>query len=541
VNDRYDAVVVGAGHNGLVAGVTLARAGWSVLVVEANDRAGGALQSGELTLPGHVHDLFATNLNLFLASKFYAENALDLARHGFVAATSSHPFASAFPDGTALGVTTDFQATLDDLAALNPADATGWRELSDLFERVAPALFNLYGSRVPSLAMVRFLGDGLRRIGRHGVAEFAQLLMSSSRELVEGSLASEKARALIAPWGMHLDFGPDVAGGAVFPLLEVFTDQNVGISIATGGASRLVEALTGLIGEHGGRVRTSSRVARVITSGGRARGVELADGERIEAARAVVASVTPTALAGHLLSTRDLPSTLRRRLLDYRYGPATMMVHIALSAPVPWAAGEWLRPFAYVHLAPYLDDLARTYADALAGRLPVEPLLVVGQTSAVDPSRCPSGAHIIWVQVRALPTRIIEDPVGRLAGLTWDEAGPSYAERVMAKLETYAPGISSLVTGQAVLSPADLSRHDVNLVGGDSISGSMHLRQNFLFRPSAGMSGYRTTLPGLWLIGASTWPGPGLNAVSGYEAARSILRYNRRGLFESRRGSPPDR
>jgi len=535
VNDRYDVVVVGAGHNGLVAGVTLARAGWRVLIVEANDRAGGALQSGELTHPGYVHDLFATNLNLFLASKFYAENGSDLARHGFVPATSRHAFASAFPDGTALGVSTDVQRTLDDLAVLSTADAAGWRDLSDLFGRVSPTLFNLYGSRVPSLAMVRSIVGGLRQSGRRGVTELPQLLVSSIRELVEERFESEKAKALIAPWGMHLDFGPDVAGGAVFPLLEVFTDQKIGISITTGGASRLVEALIGLFGEHGGRVRTSSRVTRVITSGGRARGVELADGQRVEAARAVVASVTPTALAGHLLSDGDMPSAVTRRLLDYRYGPSTMMLHIALSAPVPWAAGDWLQSYAYVHLAPYLDDLARTYTDALAGRLPLEPLLVVGQTSAVDRTRCPSDGHIIWVQVRALPSRIVEDPVGRLAGLSWDEAGLSYAERVVQKLEVYAPGISSLITGQAVLSPTDLERHDVNLVGGDSISGSMHLRQNFVFRPTAGMSGYRTVVPGLWLIGASTWPGAGLNAVSGYEAAQAILRQSHDGVFALRR------
>jgi phytoene dehydrogenase-like protein len=213
-----------------------------------------------------------------------------------------------------------------------------------------------------------------------------------------------------------------------------------------------------------------------------------------------------------------------------------MMVHLALSAPLPWAAGERLSSCAYVHVAASCDDLARTYADALAGRLPAAPLLVVGQTSAVDPTRAPAGRHVVWIQVRTLPPRIVEDPAGdgELAGRSWDAAAAPFAERVLDQLERYAPGTRRLVTGRAVLSPSDLERHDANLVGGDSLCGSMHLRQTFLLRPAIGISGYRTPVRDLLLIGAGTWPGPGLNAVSGHEAARLLLARARR-----RRAAPP--
>ena len=535
MDTTYDAIIVGAGHNGLAAAITLAEAGFSVLVLEAADEAGGALRSGELTVPGHIHDLFATNLNLFLGSSFYATHADGLARHGFAPATSAQPFASAFPDARALGVTTDLERTLDELRAHESRDAEGWHRLDRLFERVAPTLFGLYGARAPSWPMARAGLQGLRALGVTGGAELARLLLSSIRELVDGYLETEEAKALVAPWGLHLDFGPDVAGGAVFPFLEAFSDQRSGIAVARGGASRLVAALVALLRHHGGDVRTSSRVTRVITSGGRAVGVELADGERVRASRAVLASVTPHALVEDLLSDHDIPSPTRRALLDYRFGPATMMVHLALSGPVPWAAGPRWTEFAYVHLAPYLDDLATTYADAMAGRLPEEPLLVVGQTSSVDPTRAPPGGHVVWVQVRALPRRIAADRRGRLAGLSWDDAAEDYANRVMEKFERYAPGVSELVIGRAVLSPADLARHDVNLVGGDSLTGSMHLRQNFLLRPAWGMSGYRTGVAGLWLIGAATWPGAGLNAVSGYRAGAAVVRDARRSRRQSRR------
>jgi phytoene dehydrogenase-like protein len=523
VTERYDAVVIGAGHNGLVAAVTLAEAGYRVLVLEAAPEPGGALRSAELTRPGYVHDVFATNVNLFLGSAFYASHAGALERHGFAPATSARPYASAFPDGTALGVTTDRDETLEELERVSPRDAAGWRELDALFEQLSPVLLRAYAARTPSWELARVGLEALTRARASGMVTLGRLLLSSARELLDEYLETDKAKALIAPWGLHLDFGPDVAGGAVFPFLEAFADQRGGMAVAKGGASTLVRALVALLHEHGGELRTSTRVTRIAVLDGRAVGVELDTAERIAAARAVVASVTPTALAGDLLSEADLSGSARRALGAYRYGPGTMMLHLSLSAPVPWAAGERLASFAYVHLAPYVDDLARAYADALAGRLPAEPLLVVGQTSVVDPTRVPDGGQILWVQVRPLPAAA---PTRRRGG--WADAAPRYAERVMQKLERYAPGIGEIVTEMAVLSPADLERADANLVGGDSVSGSMHLRQNFLLRPAWGMSGYRTPVRDLWLIGASTWPGGGLNAVSGYQAAQRILRRGRR-------------
>jgi phytoene dehydrogenase-like protein len=200
-----------------------------------------------------------------------------------------------------------------------------------------------------------------------------------------------------------------------------------------------------------------------------------------------------------------------------------MMVHLALRGPVPWRAGADLGEFAYVHVAPYLDDLARTYAEARAGLLPAEPLLIVGQTSAVDPSRASGGEHVLWVQVRALPAVIAGDAAGEIAARSWDEAAGPYAERVLAKLERYAPGIGRLVLDRAVLSPAELERRDPNLIGGDSLAGSMHLRQNFALRPFAAARDYESGVPGLLMTGAATWPGAGVNALSGYNVAQKLL------------------
>jgi len=192
----------------------------------------------------------------------------------------------------------------------------------------------------------------------------------------------------------------------------------------------------------------------------------------------VIASVTPSALYGRLLRPDAVAPRLRRAAAAYAYGPGTMMVHLALRGPVPWRAGEDLARFAYVHVAPFVDDLALTYAHSCAGILPAEPMLVVGQTSAVDATRAPAGEHVVWVQVRTLPGAISGDALGEIGARDWAAAAEPYADRVIAKLERYAPGIGGLVRGRAVLSPADLQRLNPNLAGGDSLAGSMHLRQN---------------------------------------------------------------
>lgn len=511
----YDAIVIGAGHNGLAAAVHLASKGWKVGVFEKARQAGGAVKSGELTLPGFRHDLYAMNLSLFAGSPFFARHRDGLLRHGLAFAPAPDSFATAFPDGSWLGVSADLEATAARIAALSPRDADAWRAMVAAFATDAPHVFAVLSSPMPSRRLLAALWTAWRAKGKAGFGETARLLVSSPRDFLDRHFENEKLKAMMAVWGLHLDFPPDAAGGALFPYLESMACQSFGMVIGRGGADTIVAAMVGYLEELGGEVHLEAPVREVTSTGRKASGVVLADGRRIEARRAVIANVHPRLLFGGLVRQGSHPD-YEAKLAGFKPGPATMMVHHALDRPPDWTAGKDLQRFAYVHLAPDLAAMTRAYDQARAGLLPEAPALVVGQPTAIDPGRAPEGRHVLWVQVRVLPSEIRGDAAGAIAATDWDEAKEAYADRVDAIVERYAPGFRASVLGRAVLSPRDLERDNPNLVGGDSLSGSHHLDQNFLFRPAFGWSRYRTPVERLHLVGAATWPGAGVGAGSGF-------------------------
>jgi phytoene dehydrogenase-like protein len=279
--------------------------------------------------------------------------------------------------------------------------------------------------------------------------------------------------------------------------------------------------MVGALKAKGGEMLLSERVARIEANGGAATGVMLASGRRLEA-KTVIANVHPQIVFRDLVPPEPSRAAFESDVAKFRAGPGTMMIHLALADLPRWRAGGALRNFAYVHVAPDLEMMSRVYAEASVGLLPAEPALVVGQPTAIDPSRAPDGKHILWVQVRVLPAEIRGDASGLITATTWDEAKEPYAERVLDLLESYAPGLRAQILGRSVFSPLDLERENPNLIGGDNLSGSHHLDQNFFFRPVPGWSRYRTPVKNLYLCGASTWPGAGTGAGSGFILARLL-------------------
>jgi phytoene dehydrogenase-like protein len=298
-------------------------------------------------------------------------------------------------------------------------------------------------------------------------------------------------------------------------------NQSFGMVIGQGGADTIIKAMVGALKAKGGEVLLGDRAARIETNGGAATGVTLASGRRLDA-KVVIANTHPKIVFGELVAPEAARANYVREVAKFRAGPGTMMLHLALDGLPDWRAGEALKRFAYVHVAPDLEMMSRVYAEASAGLLPAEPALVVGQPTAIDPSRAPAGKHVLWVQVRVLPAEIRGDAAGQIAATHWDEAKGRYADRVLDILEAYAPGLKARVLGRSVFSPLDLERENPNLIGGDSLSGSHHLDQNFFLRPVAGWSRYKTPVRNLYICGASTWPGAGTGAGSGFMLAKML-------------------
>lgn len=510
----YDAVIIGAGHNGLAAGVVLAEAGWKVLVLERNSRPGGAVRTEEVTLPGFRHDLMAMNLNLFAGSPFFERYGSRLQENGFEMVASSHPVCSLFPDGKMLGISTDLEETLGSISQVSAADAEAYRSLFEQFGRMAPHLFPLLGVAMPSVAVARTLFRGARALGRNWPFDLGRLVLQSSRELVEDHFESPEVAALVSTWGMHLDFPPDMAGGALFPFLETMAAQANGMVIGRGGATSMIDGLTGLLESLGGELRYDAEVDGITVENGTATGVTV-QGERFQADRAVIANLAPTVLFRRLLPEDAVPPEFMEKVRRYRYAPGTLMVHLAMSDLPGWEADLSAREYAYVHLAGYMDDMTRTYNEAVAGLLPTRPALVVGQPTTVDPTRAPDGNHVLWVQVRMVPSQIRGDAAGEIEASTWSDAKEPFADRVVSILEEYAPGVGSNVLARHVMTPEDLESSNPNLVGGDQLSGSHHPMQHFVFRPFPGWSRYSTPIDQLFMCGAATWPGAGVGAGSG--------------------------
>ncbi|MBB4091628.1 phytoene desaturase family protein [Brucella pecoris] len=523
-DNEFDAVVVGAGHNGLAAAVHLASKGWRVAVVEAAASPGGAVKTLELTEPGFRHDWAAMNLSMFAGSAFHATYAADLAAQGLEFVPAQNCFASVFRDGTHLGVSSDVTVTNAKIAELSPVDAKAWAEMLSDFERNAPHIFGLLGSPMPSLATAKTVWKAYRALGMDNLWRIAQLLLATPRDFLDANFESSKLKTMMAAWGLHLDFAPDVAGGALFPYLESMANQAFGMVIGKGGADTIIRAMVGLLQKNGGQLILGQRVEKIsLDKAGRATGVVLSDGRALNAKRAVIANLNPKVLfGGDMLSQSAIPQKVHKATKAFRAGPGTMMIHLAMDELPNWTAGAELKRFAYVHIAPDLAMMARVYSEAMDGLLPGEPALVVGQPTAVDPSRAPEGKHVLWVQVRVLPAEIKGDAISEIAGRDWNNVKDAYADRVIGILERYAPGINGMIRARSVFSPADLERENANLIGGDNLSGSHHLDQNFLFRPIAGYSRYKTPVRSLYMCGASTWPGAGTGAGSGFMLAKML-------------------
>ena len=527
----FDAVFVGSGINALVGAALLAKDGWNVCVLERNDAAGGCIRTSTgLTLPGFTHEVLAAWHPLFTGSAAYAELKDELDRRGVEYLNTDLPTGAAFPDGSAAFITGSLEGNVTEFDRLAPGDGAAWERQFNAFMADADLAFGLLSTELWSAAGLSLGRKALRRFGRRGLLEFTGGTLVSCRDWVSRTFESEAAHGVLAPWVLHTGLGPEQATSGFMTQVIGAALQLGGMPVPAGGGVRLVDALAGIVTDSGGELRLEADVRRVLVANGRAMGVRLADGEVISATRAVVASVTPTQLYGVLLSDSEVPPEVTEAAAGFRYGRAEMQIHLALDEPPRWKGpdAERLARCPIVHVTPGLDGVSRAVNEAERGLLPAEATIVCGQPVALDPSRAPEGKSIIWIQLQELPAgRIRGDAAGELdtGDGTWNEGlGEAYADRIVARLGESIENLGQATLKRVVVSPLDLEALNVNLVGGDIYGGSCALDQNLLWRPLAVAPGHETAVAGLWHIGASTHPGPGLGAGSGYLVAKELTR-----------------
>lgn len=498
-------LVIGAGHNGLVAGIHLAAAGVDVTVLEHAPRPGGASSSTEATLPGYVHDHCAGFGPVSAASPALRELQLD--RDGLEWVNPDVAMAYPLPDGTAIGLHRDLGATVASLDAVAPGAGQAWRTTVEQWRPHAQRLVETILSPLAPVGPPLRIAASLRRDG----VEWARRLVGSAEalglDLFDGD---SRPTAWLASSAQHSGLPPKTAASGAFGFLLQLLAHHVGWPFPRGGMGQLADALVARLEREGGRLRCDAHVDEILVRRGRVAGVRLGTGEEI-GADAVISTVTARVLAG-LIPDGALSPRLHRRLRIWRYGTGPFKLDYALSAPVPWTAEEPRRA-GVVQVAGELEELSVAAEASQRGEVPERPALVVGQHTLHDPTRAPEGRHTLYVYAH-VPS-------------TYDLSDEAVAARVETQLERFAPGFHGVVLARHLRSPQQTEHENPSLVGGDLAGGSYEVDQQLVFRPAPEMCRYRTPVRGLYVAGASVHPGGAVHGMSGRSAARTLLRDRR--------------
>ena len=505
MTSAVDAVVIGAGHNGLVAANLLADAGWDVVVVEAAERAGGAICSDETLLAGYVTDWFSAFYPLAAVSPALA--ALELDRWGLSWQHAPAVLAHVWPDDRCAVLSRDREVTAASVDSFAPGDGARWLELLEQFERIRDPLLQAVLAPFPPVAATLRL---LRRLGTAEALRLARFAILPVRRFGEERFHGDAAPLLLAGNALHSDLAPEAAGSALYGWLLCMLGQTVGFPVPVGGSGMIIDALLGRLAASGGSLRTATPVSAIDVSAGRVQGVRLASGELLRA-RTVLADVGAPHLYRDLVGLAHLPARLGADLQAFQWDSPTLKLNWALSQPIPWTARE-ARGAGTVHLGVDLDGLTFYAASLAAHRMPHQPFVLLGQMTTADPTRSPAGTESAWAYTH-LPAHLT---------LT-AELIAEHVARVEAVIEARAPGFGSSVLARRVQTPADLQAVDANLVHGAVGGGTAALHQQLIFRPIPGLGRAETPIDGLYLASAAAHPGGGVHGAPGAHAARAAL------------------
>ncbi len=527
---NYDAAIIGGGHNGLVAAYYLAREGLSTVVLERRDIVGGCCVTEEFA-PGYRASTGAYVLSM-LREQIWSD--MKLVERGIVVDPAG-PSLHLFADGTRLQLSEDTGEAVSAIRKLSARDADAYpsfeEHLAELAGLVTPLIDTTPPSPRPASAadLASLLKVGKLAAGKRDLINEALFLFTTSvTQFLEERFENEYVKAAIG-WHVINDSiaGPSSPGSAYILLHDhAGEDTEAGArswGFVRGGIGRLTEAMAEAAREAGAEIRTGAEVEEIVVEGERATGVRLADGEVIIAAR-VLSNADPKTTFLGLVPKGSLPEPFAASVRAYRCQGTSMKINLAVDR-LPVATGmpgEGVQGYhrGIMEVNQPLADMDRAQAEAQAGRPADDPHVEMCIPTVHDASLAPDGHHVLTIDVNSQPYELAEG--------SWDEIADEVADRAIAKLETYFPGLTGSILHRQVLSPLGLERL-LGISGGHALHGDMAFDQLFTLRPVRGWSEYRTPVEGLWLCGAGTHPGGGVTGANGRNCAREVLREARRG------------
>ena len=527
---RYDVIVIGGGHNGLVTAAYLARAGLTVLVLERRPVLGGASVTEE-PWPGYRVSTLAYLCSL-LQPKIIRE--LELERFGFHLYPKDPAFFTAFPDGRHIFFWQNETETLREISKFSSRDAATYPRFEQELERLAHFVEPLLLQTPPNVTMRR-LSDlvGLARLGLTALkmkdpdlVRLIKIMTQSVRDFLNERFESEEVKATLATDGViGTNGGPSTPGTAYVLLHHIMggaTGRRGLWGFVRGGMGAIAEALAQSAQTHGATIRTSAEVERVLVQHGQAYGVALAGGEEIRG-QVVVSNADPKRTFLKLVEPEHLEADFRRSIETFRSDGCVFKINLALDALPNFKAfpGLSLAPphKATVHVCPSMDYMDRAWDDANAGRPSEFPMIECTIPTAYDDSLAPPGQHIMSLFIQYAPYRLREGH--------WDQIKDAFADCCIDILAEYAPNMKDIIRHRQVISPLDMER-EYGLTGGNIFHGELSPDQLFFLRPLSGWAQYRTPIRHLYLCGSGTHPGGGVMGAPGYNAARTILKDRRR-------------
>ena len=517
MSTKYDAIVIGSGHNGLTCACYLAKAGLKVLVLEQYHSIGGMTNTEEITLPGFKSDTHAFCIQLGNFSPAIQE--LQLNQYGFEMMYSDPCWTHVFPNGRSISVSPNIEETCASIAQFSKKDAGIWRTLYENFLAIKDQFVASFNSLPLSFADQAALLQAMPG----GLDQF-RFQTQTFRSWCDEMFEAEETKVLFGAWDLHVGTAPDDGGGASMAWAFAMVIQHFGNNIVKGGMRNLPLALEGFLKAHNGEIRTNAHVSDIVVKNGRAVAVRLSEGEQIEVGQLVASNIDPQQLVLNLLGEEQVGATISNKMRRYQLGESVMVMYLALDGPVEYKAGSRAGRSVYVHpTPPDLEFFSRLFYEVRSGLLPSEPFALICNDSAGDPSRIPFGKGLMKLVVQPVPYEIKGDATGRIRRKTWDEVKEPFADFIIDHFtRNYIPNLGNTILKRVVHSPQDLERLMPSAPRGTITHGALLPYQMGAMRPIPEMGNYKSPISNVYLCGSGSHPGAAVTMAPGRNAAQVI-------------------